>query len=149
MLESICRAAGLRVGLYTSPHLISFRERVQVNRHLIDEMDLVEYVRRMQELLKSFPAQASEAIAAKVPLVLSRIEVVKERIIASGLTEEDCGLLLFDPGNEEECADMITRAINEREAVLSKQQKFAQSLFSYTWTDAAKTYYALFFGKKD
>ena len=34
MLESIYRAAGLRVGLFTSPHLVSFRERIQVNRQL-------------------------------------------------------------------------------------------------------------------
>ncbi len=40
MLESIYRAAGLRVGLYTSPHLISFRERIQMNRVLIPEGDL-------------------------------------------------------------------------------------------------------------
>ena len=30
MLESVCRAAGLRTGLYTSPHLVSVRERVRV-----------------------------------------------------------------------------------------------------------------------
>ena len=35
MLESIYRAAGLRVGLFTSPHLVSFRERIQVNRQLV------------------------------------------------------------------------------------------------------------------
>ena len=29
MLESIYRAAGLRVGLFTSPHLVSFRERIE------------------------------------------------------------------------------------------------------------------------
>src|SRR4026207_1067520 len=32
MLESIYRTGGLRVGLFTSPHLVSFRERVQVDR---------------------------------------------------------------------------------------------------------------------
>ena len=32
MLDSIYRAAGWRVGLYTSPHLVSFRERIQVDR---------------------------------------------------------------------------------------------------------------------
>jgi len=32
MLESIYRAAGLRAGLFTSPHLISFSERIQVDR---------------------------------------------------------------------------------------------------------------------
>jgi hypothetical protein len=32
MLESIYSAAGLRVGLFTSPHLVSFSERIQVDR---------------------------------------------------------------------------------------------------------------------
>ncbi len=44
MLESIYRAAGLRVGLFTSPHLVSFRERIQVNRQLISEDDVVRLV---------------------------------------------------------------------------------------------------------
>ncbi len=44
MLESIYRAAGLRVGLFTSPHLVSFRERIQVNRQLISKADVVRLV---------------------------------------------------------------------------------------------------------
>ena len=44
MLESIYRAAGLRVGLFTSPHLVSFRERIQVNRQWIPEDALVRLV---------------------------------------------------------------------------------------------------------
>ena len=44
MLESIYRAAGLRVGLFTSPHLVSFRERIQVDRHLIPETEVVRLV---------------------------------------------------------------------------------------------------------
>src|SRR6187551_937537 len=40
MLESIYRAAGLRVGLFTSPHLVSFRERIQINRQLISQAEL-------------------------------------------------------------------------------------------------------------
>jgi dihydrofolate synthase/folylpolyglutamate synthase len=31
MLESICRAAGVSVGLYTSPHLVSITERIKIN----------------------------------------------------------------------------------------------------------------------
>ena len=31
--ESILRTAGFRVGLYTSPHLMHFSERIQINRH--------------------------------------------------------------------------------------------------------------------
>lgn len=56
MLESIYRAAGLRVGLFTSPHLVSFRERIQVNRRLISEADVVRLVTEIQPLLKEFPA---------------------------------------------------------------------------------------------
>lgn len=37
MLESVYRHAGLRVGLFTSPHLVSFTERIQVNRTLISQ----------------------------------------------------------------------------------------------------------------
>jgi dihydrofolate synthase/folylpolyglutamate synthase len=55
MLESIYRAAGLRVGLFTSPHLVSFRERIQVNRQLISENELVRLVEEIQPLLKQFP----------------------------------------------------------------------------------------------
>src|SRR6202035_2644007 len=40
MLESIYRTAGLRVGLFTSPHLVSFAERIQVNRQLISHEDV-------------------------------------------------------------------------------------------------------------
>lgn len=48
MLESIYRAAGLRVGLFTSPHLVSFRERIQANRQLIPESDLVRLVEELR-----------------------------------------------------------------------------------------------------
>jgi dihydrofolate synthase / folylpolyglutamate synthase len=50
MLESIYRAAGLRVGLFTSPHLVSFRERIQVNRQLISEAEVVRLTEELQKL---------------------------------------------------------------------------------------------------
>src|ERR1700675_4990089 len=55
MLESIYRAAGLRGGLFTSPHLVLFGERIQVNRQPIDETDIVRLVGQMQALLGQFP----------------------------------------------------------------------------------------------
>jgi dihydrofolate synthase/folylpolyglutamate synthase len=48
MLESIYRAAGLRTGLFTSPHLVSFRERIQVNRRLIPESKVVRLVEELR-----------------------------------------------------------------------------------------------------
>src|SRR5262245_40832435 len=57
MLESIYRAAGLRVGLFTSPHLISFRERIQVNRNLISLSDVARLVGELQSTLGQFPKE--------------------------------------------------------------------------------------------
>src|SRR5438094_9742696 len=52
MLESIYRAAGLRVGLFTSPHLVSFAERIQVNRQLISKSEIVRQVTEIRALLE-------------------------------------------------------------------------------------------------
>src|SRR5438552_2349085 len=38
-LDSICRAAGVRTGLFTSPHLISITERITINGEQISETD--------------------------------------------------------------------------------------------------------------
>jgi len=52
MLEGIYRAAGLRVGLFTSPHLVSFAERIQVDRRLIGESEVARLVQSMRALLR-------------------------------------------------------------------------------------------------
>jgi len=40
MLDACCRAAGLRSGLFTSPHLVMFRERIRLNGEMIPEEDV-------------------------------------------------------------------------------------------------------------
>jgi dihydrofolate synthase/folylpolyglutamate synthase len=55
MLESIYRAAGLRVGLFTSPHLVSFRERIQIGRQWIPEKEVARLVDKFQVWLGQFP----------------------------------------------------------------------------------------------
>ncbi|HEX6588506.1 MAG TPA: folylpolyglutamate synthase/dihydrofolate synthase family protein [Longimicrobiales bacterium] len=45
--ESVLRAAGLRTGLYTSPHLTSFRERVRIDGVPISEGALLESANRL------------------------------------------------------------------------------------------------------
>lgn len=47
MLESIFRAAGYRTGLYTSPHLVKLGERVQVNRRILTEAELIRYTNEL------------------------------------------------------------------------------------------------------
>ena len=45
LLASILQEQGYKVGLYTSPHLKDFRERVKVNGKMISESDVVEFVK--------------------------------------------------------------------------------------------------------
>jgi dihydrofolate synthase/folylpolyglutamate synthase len=42
MIESVLRAAGYRTGLYTSPHLVHFRERIQVQGQPLSDSKLLE-----------------------------------------------------------------------------------------------------------
>jgi dihydrofolate synthase/folylpolyglutamate synthase len=51
MLESILRASGWRTGLYTSPHLVRLGERIQVNREVLSERMIVDYVRELQPIV--------------------------------------------------------------------------------------------------
>jgi dihydrofolate synthase/folylpolyglutamate synthase len=50
MLESILRASGQRTGLYTSPHLVRLGERVQVNRVILTESEIISFVRELQPI---------------------------------------------------------------------------------------------------
>ncbi len=43
-LAAILQSAGYRVGLYTSPHLIDFRERIRINGEMIPEHEVVSFV---------------------------------------------------------------------------------------------------------
>lgn len=51
MIAAMLAAGGRRVGLYTSPHLVSFRERILVDGERIGEDAVVEYVARIRAAL--------------------------------------------------------------------------------------------------
>lgn len=52
MIASVLQAAGFRVGLYTSPHLRRFNERVQVNGQMIPDDHLLEMMERVEDAAK-------------------------------------------------------------------------------------------------
>jgi len=53
MAASILKEAGFKVGLYTSPHLISFRERIKINDELISEEELCGLISRIKPVIDS------------------------------------------------------------------------------------------------
>jgi len=87
MLEGIYRAAGLRTGLFTSPHLVSFRERIQINRQLISKDEVVRLVAEFQPLLKQFPADHP-------PTFFEVVTVMGLKFFA----EQKCDLVIWETG---------------------------------------------------
>ena len=64
MLATILKSAGHRVGLYTSPHLVSFRERIRVDGEAIAEDGVVDGVEALGTLIARFDASVFEATTA-------------------------------------------------------------------------------------
>jgi dihydrofolate synthase/folylpolyglutamate synthase len=56
MLHAVLYRAGYKTGLYTSPHLVSFCERFQINGQPIAEADVVRLVEQLKPLLESVAA---------------------------------------------------------------------------------------------
>lgn len=61
MLAAILASAGYKTGLYTSPHLVDFRERIRVNGEWIDEQFVIDYVRTQSELMAEIQPSFFEA----------------------------------------------------------------------------------------
>ena len=49
MLDSVCRSAGIRTGLFTSPHLISITERIRIGGHEISEGQFAKLTHSVKE----------------------------------------------------------------------------------------------------
>jgi dihydrofolate synthase/folylpolyglutamate synthase len=51
MIDSICRAQGYRIGLFISPHLITFRERIRVHGQMISEDAVTSGLMEIRDLV--------------------------------------------------------------------------------------------------
>jgi dihydrofolate synthase/folylpolyglutamate synthase len=101
MLESIYRAAGLRIGLFTSPHLVSFRERIQVNRQLISEQDVVRLTEELRKQSSEFrlkaasgPAKAGTPNQDACPTFFEFVTAMALKFFA----EQKCDLVIWETG---------------------------------------------------
>ncbi len=87
MLESSYRSTGLRTGLFTSPHLVAFGERIQVNGQPLSESEVAELTAGLQPLLREFPAEAH-------PTFFEVVTVMALRHFAA----RRCDLVLWETG---------------------------------------------------
>ncbi|WP_343308053.1 folylpolyglutamate synthase/dihydrofolate synthase family protein [Chitinophaga niabensis] len=64
MLSAIFQQAGYKTGLYTSPHLHDFRERIRVNGVMIPEEDVIQFVQRMRSSMDTIQPSFFEVTVA-------------------------------------------------------------------------------------
>ncbi len=63
-MASVLQEAGYRVGLYTSPHLVDFTERIRINGEAIPREVLIEYVRELRAAIERIRPTFFEATTA-------------------------------------------------------------------------------------
>ncbi|HEX5604840.1 MAG TPA: folylpolyglutamate synthase/dihydrofolate synthase family protein [Pyrinomonadaceae bacterium] len=86
MLDSICRAAGIKTGLYTSPHLVSITERIKISGTEITREEFAACattVREVSEQLEALPTFFEQVTA--IALLAFRHAHIDLAILETGL----------------------------------------------------------------
>lgn len=84
MLASVFQATGRKVGLYTSPHYVDFRERIKISGEMISEQDVIRFVEEYREKWASIQPSFFE-ITVAMAFDFFRKEKVDMAIIETGL----------------------------------------------------------------
>jgi dihydrofolate synthase/folylpolyglutamate synthase len=112
MLAAMFKAAGRRTGLYTSPHLVSFRERIRVDGEAIAEDAVVDGVEALATLVARLDASMFEAATALALDHFAR-EAVEVAVLEVGLGGRLDATTVGAPA-----ATVITRIDLDHQAVL-------------------------------
>jgi dihydrofolate synthase/folylpolyglutamate synthase len=74
MLASILQEAGYRTGLYTSPHLRDFRERIRLNGQMISEEEIISFVEKHDQAVRRIEPSFFELTVAMAFDFFARME---------------------------------------------------------------------------
>ncbi len=85
MIEACLRAAGLSTGLYSSPHLIAFTERIQVNGEPIPEAKLVELVEKLKPHAAALPEISTYELTTALAFMYFAERLVDCAVVEVGL----------------------------------------------------------------
>ncbi len=125
MLESIYRAAGWRVGLFTSPHLVSFAERIQVDRRLISREDVA---RLADDIRAAIAALGGE----RPPTFFEAVTIMALKYFA----EQKCDLVIWETGigGRLDATNIVTPLV----AVITNVQLDHQQWLGWTLPEIAR-----------
>lgn len=108
MLESVLRQAGLRVGLYTSPHLVRFNERIRVNGEDINDEELAALFDDMEAHAEAVSAAGREITFFEFTTALA-FEYFKRKGVQVAVVETGMGGRLDSTNVVMPLASVITR----------------------------------------
>ena len=98
-LAAILQEAGYKVGLYTSPHLVDFRERIRVNGHPISEQRVIDFVEQERVFFEPLNPSFFELTTA-LALLYFKEQQVDVAVIEAGL------------GGRLDCTNIITPVLS-------------------------------------
>jgi dihydrofolate synthase/folylpolyglutamate synthase len=99
LLASVLQEAGYKVGLYTSPHLVDFRERIRINGQMIDEAYVVDFVAQHRAFMESLQPSFFEWTTAMAFAAFADREV-------------DIAVIEVGLGGRLDCTNIITPLIS-------------------------------------
>lgn len=85
MIESVLRAQGYRTSLYTSPHLHTFRERIQIAGELVSEGDVAWAVEKLRPLAEKVEGLTTFEIITALAFLLFAHQGVEVAVVEVGL----------------------------------------------------------------
>lgn len=96
MLAAILQTAGYKTGLYTSPHLVDFRERIRINCEMIPKKEVTGFVETHRGILEELKPSFFEMSVAMAFDYFSRKDV-KVAVIETGLGGRLDSTNIIDP----------------------------------------------------
>ena len=128
-VESIARSMGFRTGLYTSPHLVSFRERFRFNFRPADENLLESELERLRELVENWDPhptffELTTALAVKIFLDAKVDVIVLEtglggRLDATNVVDADVAVIAqVDMDHQQHLGDTIEQIAAEKAGII-------------------------------
>jgi dihydrofolate synthase/folylpolyglutamate synthase len=139
-LDSICLTAGVKVGLYTSPHLISITERIWINGEDVSEDDFARLATLVRDTAENLVASRNlssvptffEQVTAIALLAFAEAEV-ELAILETGLggsldattaaNAEICAITRIDLDHQEYLGDTIEEIAAEKAAIIHEGSK--------------------------
>jgi dihydrofolate synthase / folylpolyglutamate synthase len=129
MIDSICRAQGYRTGLFTSPHLVTFRERVRVGGEMISEDAVANGLTAIRDLVARWDPhptffEVTTALALKY-FAESKIEVgvletgIGGRLDATNAVQSDVSVITsIDFDHEKWLGNTLAQIAGEKAGII-------------------------------